>query len=94
MLTRDLDFGPEVKVRLLIKKDIIEIYVNDYLMNSKRMKCNGRIGVVGKADPAAVRDIKVWTEKRRGGPPAHGQGNPPPPRLRPGCLPPNQISYQ
>ena len=66
LLTRDLDWGPEVKVRLLMKKDIIEIYVNEYLMNSKRMKCNGRIGVVGRADPAAARDIKVWTEKPRG----------------------------
>ena len=63
MLTRDLDWGPQVKGRLLMKKDIIEIYVDDYLMNSKRIRCNGRIGVVGKACPAAVSDINVWTEK-------------------------------
>lgn len=63
MLTRDLTFGPEVNVRLLMKKDIIEIYVNDYLMNSKRMKCNGRIGLVGKAEPGTIRQVKMWTEK-------------------------------
>ena len=63
LLTRDLDFDGMVNVRLVMKKDMIETYLNDYLMNTKRMKCNGRIGVIGQAESGSVKDITVWTEK-------------------------------
>lgn len=62
-LTRDIDFGGEVTARLVMKKDMIEIYANDYLMNTKRTKCTGRIGVIGQTKSASIRNIKAWTEK-------------------------------
>ena len=63
MLTRDIDFGGKVNARLVMKKDMIETYMNDYLMNTKRTKCKGRIGVIGQAESGSVRNIKVWTEE-------------------------------
>ena len=61
-LTRDLDFAGEVNVRLVLKKDMIETYMNDYLMNTKRVKCNGRIGVIGQTGGNYLENIKVWTQ--------------------------------
>jgi hypothetical protein len=62
VLTRDLDFAGEVNVRLVLKKDMIETYMNDYLMNTKRVKCTGRIGVIGQTGGNYLENIKVWTQ--------------------------------
>ena len=58
--SRDLDLGPVLKFRLVMKADMMELYVNDYLMNLKRVHCNGRIGFFGADDPAAFKNIEVW----------------------------------
>jgi len=55
---RGIDFGPTATFRLVIKHDMMELYVNDYLMNLKRVKWNGRIGLIGAGD--AVQDTVVW----------------------------------
>ena len=57
---RDLMLGPTLKFRLVMKGDMLELYVNDYLMNLKRVKCNGQIGFMGADDQAAFKNIKVW----------------------------------
>ena len=44
---RDLDLGPLLKFRLVLKRDMMELYVNDWLMNLNRVSCNGRIGFLG-----------------------------------------------
>ena len=62
-LTRDIDFAGEVNVRLVLKKDMIETYMNDYLMNTKRVKCNGRIGVIGQTGGENIENLKVWTQQ-------------------------------
>jgi sucrose-6-phosphate hydrolase SacC (GH32 family) len=54
--SRDMDFGPTLKFRLLIREDMAELYVNDYLMNLKRVRCNGKIGFLGDG----IRGIEVW----------------------------------
>lgn len=46
-----------------MKKDMIETYMNDYLMNTKRVKCNGRIGVIGQMGRKNSGNIKVWTQQ-------------------------------
>jgi hypothetical protein len=58
--TRDLDFGSVLMFRLVIKDDMMEFYVNDYLMNLQRVKCNGRIGFIGSDDKVVFNNIKVW----------------------------------
>lgn len=57
---RDLDLGPTLKFRLVIRGDMMELYVNDYLMNLKRVRCNGQIGFSGADREGAFTDIRVW----------------------------------
>jgi len=42
---------------------MIELYVNDYLMNLKRVSYNGRIGFMGDDRQGAFKDISVWQSK-------------------------------
>jgi len=56
---REIDFGPTPSFRLLIKHDMMELYVSDYLMNLKRVKWKGRIGLIG-AGSNAFQNIEVW----------------------------------
>ena len=58
--SRDLHLGPVLKFRLVMQGDMMELYVNDYLMNLQRVKCNGRIGFMGSDDQVAFKNIKVW----------------------------------
>ncbi|MCX6865553.1 MAG: hypothetical protein NTV46_04930, partial [Verrucomicrobia bacterium] len=57
---RDLDFGPLLKFRVVMKENMMELYINDYLMNLKRMNCNGRIGFIGADNMISFKNIKVW----------------------------------
>ena len=56
----DMDFGPTLKFRLVIKDDMMEFYVNDYLISLNRVKCNGRIGFMGADNEDSFKNIKVW----------------------------------
>jgi hypothetical protein len=58
--SRDMEFGPTVTFRLVIKLDMMELYINDYLMNLKRVKCNGQIGFMGADDKGAFENVQVW----------------------------------
>ena len=62
-ISRDMDFGPTLKLRMVIREDMMELYINDYLMNTKRIQYNGRIGFLGGDDAAAFRNISVWQSK-------------------------------
>lgn len=58
-IRRGIDFGPTPALRLVIKYNMAELYVNDYLMNLKRVKCNGRIGLIGDAG-SWPKKADVW----------------------------------
>jgi sucrose-6-phosphate hydrolase SacC (GH32 family) len=60
---RGMEFGAEARFRLLIREDMIELYVNDYLMNLKRVSYNGRIGFTADDRQGAFKDISVWQSK-------------------------------
>jgi hypothetical protein len=51
---RALDLGASQKLRLVLKGDMVEVYVNGYLMNLKRMKWDGQIGFIGIDEATAV----------------------------------------
>ena len=51
---------PVLKFRLVIRGDMMELYVNGYLMNLKRVRCNGQIGFMGADNTGAFKDIRVW----------------------------------
>jgi hypothetical protein len=60
---RDMDFGRTLSFRLVIKLGMMELYVNDYLMNLKRIRCNGKIGLIDTEDKGAFKNIRVWQSK-------------------------------
>jgi hypothetical protein len=51
---RALDLGASQKLRLVLKADMVEVYVNGYLMNLKRVKWDGQIGFIGIDEATAV----------------------------------------
>jgi len=63
LFSRDLDFGPTLRFRLVIKADMMELYINDYLMNTIRVQYNGQVGFMGADGEGAFRDIRVWQSK-------------------------------
>ncbi len=58
-IRREVDFGSTPSCRLVIKYDMTELYVNDYLMNLKRVKWNGRIGIISRDDDLPNK-VNVW----------------------------------
>ena len=42
---------------------MLELYVNDYLMNLKRVSYNGRIGFMADDRQGAFKEISVWQSK-------------------------------
>ena len=58
-IRREVDFGSTPSCRLVIKYDMAELYVNDYLMNLKRVKWNGRIGIISRDEDLPNR-VNVW----------------------------------
>jgi len=57
---RDLDFGTSLSIRVVMKLDMMEVYVNDYLMNLKRGVWNGHIGLIAADKPEAFRQVELW----------------------------------
>ena len=52
---RGLKFDERIKVRAVLYKDMLELYVDDYLMMLKRFSYNGNIGFVGNA-----KNVSCW----------------------------------
>ena len=61
-IDRGLPFGPSPAFRLVVKHDMMELYVDDYLMNLKRFQWNGRLGVIGAAGRWPTR-LDVWQSR-------------------------------
>ena len=58
-INRDIDFTDKSSVRIVFKRDMMEAYLNDYLVMLKRMKWTGKSGVVEKVKN--LDHIKAWT---------------------------------
>lgn len=59
-ISRDINLGLTLNFRLVIKDDMVELYINDYLFNTKRILFNGQIGFIGADDKGAFKNIRVW----------------------------------
>ena len=40
-LDRDMNFGRDVRFRVVMKHDMMECYLDDYLVTLKRIQCDG-----------------------------------------------------
>ena len=57
---RDLDFGPRQRFRVLLNRDMMEVYVNDYLTVLGRVKNTGRLGLLTGKGPGEIEDLRIW----------------------------------
>jgi hypothetical protein len=57
---RDLDFGTRQRFRVLLNRDLMEVYVNDYLTLLARVKNTGRLGLLTGTAPGGIDDIRIW----------------------------------
>ncbi len=46
-INRDIDFDENSSVRLVFKRDMMEAYLDDYLVMLKRMNWSGKLGIIG-----------------------------------------------
>ena len=60
-IDRDLIFPANSKARLVFKKDMVEAYLNDYLVMLKRITWSGKLGIINNA--GAVSPSFAWTHK-------------------------------
>lgn len=57
---RDLDFGRVQTFRAVLNRDMMEVYVNDYLTLQVRVNNTGRLGLLTGGDPGAIRNLRLW----------------------------------
>ncbi len=57
-INRDIVFADKCSVRIVFKRDMMEAYLNDYLVMLKRMNWTGKPGVVEKVKN--LNHIKAW----------------------------------
>ena len=58
--SRDVDFGREQRFRILLNRDMLEVYVNDYLTILARVNNTGRFGLLGGEDPRGIESTHFW----------------------------------
>ena len=58
--SRDLDFGRDQRFRVLLNRDMMEVYVNEYLTILARVKNTGRLGLLTGEEPRVIDNVRVW----------------------------------
>jgi len=56
-IDRAIDYGQQQQVRLLINRDMLEVYVNDNLTLMVRTRSTGRIGFVTTGE---FKEVQLW----------------------------------
>jgi hypothetical protein len=57
---RDLDLGTRQHFRILLNRDMMEVYVNDYLTILARVRNTGRFGLLTGTAPDGIENLQVW----------------------------------
>ena len=60
---QDLNFGREARFRVVMKHDMMECYVNDYLTMVKRVPWNGQLGLLGGGNRETFKEVRIWQSK-------------------------------
>ncbi len=58
-----MNFGNNLRFRVVAKHNMMEVYINDYLMTLKTIKCNGQIGFICGGDKNTFGRINAWQSK-------------------------------
>ena len=57
-INRDIDFNENSTVRLVFKRDMMEAYLDDYLVMLKRIKWTGKLGIIEQKNE--LSNIRSW----------------------------------
>ncbi len=57
---RDVDLGREQRFRIVLNRDMMEVYVNDYLTILARVRNTGHLGVLTGDDADGGENIQMW----------------------------------
>ncbi len=57
-INRDIDFKENSTVRLVFKRDMIEAYLDDYLVMLKRMNWSGKLGIIEQTNE--LDKLRAW----------------------------------
>jgi hypothetical protein len=57
---RDLNLGPRQRFRILLHRDMLEVYVNDYLTVLTRVRNTGRLGLLTGKGPGEIENLRIW----------------------------------
>jgi len=57
---RDLDLGTRQRFRVLLNRDMMEVYVNDFLTILARVRNTGRLGLLTGIAAGGIEDIRIW----------------------------------
>ena len=52
--------GREQRFRVLFNRDMMEVYVDDYLTLQVRVNNTGRLGMLTGGDPGAISNFQIW----------------------------------
>jgi len=57
-INRDMDFNEKSSIRIVFKRDLMEAYLDDYLVMLKRMNWSGKFGII--AQKKEIYNICAW----------------------------------
>jgi len=56
---QDLNFGREARFRVVMKHDMMECYINDYLAMTQRVAWNGQLGFMCRGNREVFKDVRI-----------------------------------
>ena len=59
-VNRDIDFGHEQEFRIVLNRDMMEVYVNDYLTILARVRNTGHLGLLAGDDASGIEHFQMW----------------------------------
>ncbi len=57
---RDIDFGREQRFRIVLNRDMMEVYVNDYLTILARVRNTGHLGWLTGEGAGGMQNVRMW----------------------------------
>jgi hypothetical protein len=57
-VNRDIEFSEFSTVRIVFKRDLLEAYLNDYLVMLKRLNWSGKLGIIVQKNE--ISGFRAW----------------------------------
>ena len=63
---RDMEYGVQQRFRVVLNRDMMEVYVNDYLTLLARIRNTGRLGLLIGDDLESFENVRLWRSAQQG----------------------------